>query len=192
MFAASPSMARPHDGRARDCGPGPRPNLTRISHAAVSGNDNHRLGPSYSSALSSDALAVIEPIPIAVNQSGRTPVGIWRLRFAERWSPRPRSADRTWTGGGDPLAQNELRDPDVEAAERYCDALASVSKFVTRGIPRRLAKCCHGCAAAPPVPMRWAVEQPEQSGQRFPPRSSQVRGRTEPRGRLGSASSIPI
>ena len=61
-----------------------------------------------------------------VNQAGRAREGTWRLRFAERWRPRidPLTG---WTGGGDPLAQIELRFPDREAAER-----AGVSVFMTK------------------------------------------------------------
>lgn len=109
-------MRRPHDGQARDFGPGPSLSPTA---SALAANDNHGGRPHYSSSLPRDARAVIEPVPVGVNQSGRAKAGIWRLRFAERW--RPRADPLTgWTGGGDPLAQVELRFADLEAAMRYC------------------------------------------------------------------------
>ena len=121
MSAVFRSMRGPHDGTARGLGPGPIlqrqdvPLQPEISAA----NDNRRPGPSQASALPSDASAIIEPVPVAVNQSGRAPRGMWRLRFVERWGPH---ADPLmgWAGGGDPLAQIELRFPDLEAAMRYC------------------------------------------------------------------------
>lgn len=82
----------------------------------IAANDNRWSGPSHSSALPSDALAIIEPVPAAANRAGGTPDGRWRLRFAERWRPRVDPL----TGGGDPLAQIDLRFPDLRAAERYC------------------------------------------------------------------------
>jgi len=114
-------MARRHDGQARDLGPGPslQPVGTRREARALAANDNRRAGPSHASALPPDALAIIEPVPVAVNQAGRAGAGAWRLRFAERWRPRVDPLTG-WTGGGDPLAQIELRFPDREAAERYC------------------------------------------------------------------------
>jgi len=113
-------MRRPHDGQVRDFGPGPSfaPAAPSIA-SAVAANDNHACGPRDASALPSDARAIIEAVPIAVNQSGRAQAGIWRLRFAERW--RARADPLTgWTGGGDPLAQIELRFATLEAAEGYC------------------------------------------------------------------------
>jgi hypothetical protein len=86
---------------------------------ASTANDNRRTGPSHASALPPNAVAIIEPVPVAVNQAGRAVTGAWRLRFAERWRPRVDPLTG-WTGGGDPLAQIELRFPDREAAERYC------------------------------------------------------------------------
>jgi hypothetical protein len=74
MSAASRSMARRRDDLARNLGSGP------------SANDNHT-GPCASSALPLDALAVIEPVPLATNQGGRSRCGQWRVRFAPRWRP---------------------------------------------------------------------------------------------------------
>lgn len=114
-------MRGPHDGWVRDFGPGPilDPNGAPPAAERLAANDNRASGPCHASALPPDASAVIEPLPIAVNQSGRAPGGMWRLRFAERW--RPRADPLTgWAGGGDPLAQIELRFPTLEAAERYC------------------------------------------------------------------------
>jgi hypothetical protein len=98
----------------------------------IAANDNHWVGPSHSSALPADALAIIEPVPMAVTQSGRAAAGRWRLRFGERWAPH---ADPLtgWAGGGDPLGQIELRFPDVEAAERYCRREGI--RFELRGSP---------------------------------------------------------
>jgi hypothetical protein len=69
--------------------------------------------------LPTDAWAIIEPVPLGVNQSGRAHAGLWRLRFAPRWVPR---ADPLtgWTGGGDPLGQIELRFVNRDSAELYC------------------------------------------------------------------------
>ncbi|QOT70647.1 ETC complex I subunit [Sphingobium fuliginis] len=58
---------------------------------------------------------------------------MWRLRFAERWSSRADSL-MGWAGGGDPLAQIELRFPDLEVAVRYCRR-EGVS-FEVRGVAR--------------------------------------------------------
>lgn len=76
----------------------------------------------YLSALPDDARAVIEPLPIATNQSGRARKGQWRLRFQQRKKP---FVDwlMGWTGGEDPLAHIDLRFPTREAAERYCERL---------------------------------------------------------------------
>lgn len=114
-------MARRHDGQARDLGPGPslQPVGTWREARALAANDNRWSGPSYASALPPDAVAIIEPVPVAVNRAGRAGAGAWRLRFAERWRPRVDPLTG-WTGGGDPLAQVELRFPDREAAVRYC------------------------------------------------------------------------
>ncbi|MEI8435644.1 NADH dehydrogenase ubiquinone Fe-S protein 4, partial [Sphingopyxis sp. CCNWLW253] len=61
----------------------------------------------------------IEPLPIGTNRAGRAQASRWRLRFAPRW--RPRADPLTGrTGGGDPLAQVELRFATRGAAERYC------------------------------------------------------------------------
>jgi hypothetical protein len=121
MFAAFRSMARPRDSGARDFGPGPEPEAQGISRLAEASaaNDNHGPAQSYSSALPLEAVAIIEPVPISVNQSGRVPMGAWRLRFAERWASRP-DLLTGWTGRGDPLAQIELRFENAEAAKDYC------------------------------------------------------------------------
>lgn len=143
MSAVFRSMRGPHDGMARGFGPGPilGPLKVPSGRKSCAVNDNRASGPSPSSALPSDALAIIEPVPIAVNQSGRAPRGTWRLRFAERWGSR---ADPLtgWAGGGDPLAQIELRFPDLDAAVRYCRR-EGVS-FEVRGTTqsRRFTKPC--------------------------------------------------
>lgn len=113
-------MARPHDRWARDFGPGPKPQAQSLSRqaGARAANDNHNATRSYSSALPYEALAIIEPVPNSVNQSGRAMMGWW-LRFAERWAPRPDPLTG-WTGRGDPLAQIELRFENAEAAKDYC------------------------------------------------------------------------
>lgn len=76
----------------------------------------------YLSALPDDARAVIEPLPIATNQSGRARKDQWRLRFQQRKKP---FVDwlMGWTGGEDPLPHIDLRFPTREAAERYCERL---------------------------------------------------------------------
>ena len=121
MCAASQSMQRPNDRQARDFGPGPslRTTESTLPPAVLAANDNPRRGPNYSSALPSDAFAIIEPVLTGVNQPGRARSGLWRLRFPERWSPRPDPL-MGWTGGGDPLSHVELRFPSVEAAKSYC------------------------------------------------------------------------
>lgn len=120
MFAASRSMARRHDRLARNFGSGPF------------ANDNHA-GPCASSALPSDAHAVIEPVPLAINQGGRGRRGQWRVRFVPRW--RPVADPLTgWTGGGDPLETIELRFPDLETAADYCRRQGL--EFSIPGMPR--------------------------------------------------------
>ena len=120
MSAASPSMRRRLDGQARDIGPGPSQQPAHVKAApAVAANDNHACIAHRASALPPDARAIIVPLPFGVNQSGRAHARLWRLRFVPRW--RPSSDPLTgWTGGGDPLAQVELRFADLDAAERYC------------------------------------------------------------------------
>jgi hypothetical protein len=123
--------------------------------SAIAANDNRKSRPSYTSALPSDALAIIEPVPMAVNQAGRARAGTWRLRFAERWRPRVDPLTG-WTGGCDPLAQIELRFPDREAAERYCRREGV--PFELRGSPalrRRVRACLTG--EAPPRLCCWAT-----------------------------------
>ena len=86
---------------------------------AVAANDNHACITHRASALPPDARAIIEPLPFGTNQSARSHASLWRLRFAPRW--RPKADPLTgWTGGGDPLAQIELRFATRDAAERYC------------------------------------------------------------------------
>jgi len=133
-------MARRHEAQAWDLGPGPRPRLPGGMATAIAANDNRQSGPSYASALPPDALAIVEPVPILAHQAGRVKTGGWRLRFAERWPPR---ADPLigWTGGGDPLAQIELRFPDLDAAERYCRREGL--PFEVRGSPAP-RRACHG------------------------------------------------
>lgn len=115
MFAGSRSMARPLD-RTRDQRPGP---VRYEAPPAAAANDNVSLGPAPSSALPPDARAIIEPVPIATNQSGRAHCNQWRLRFAAR--ARPFVDPLTgWTGGCDPLVHVVLRFPSLEAAELYC------------------------------------------------------------------------
>jgi len=109
-------MARPLEDMARDLRPG------RIQYEARSkpaANDNGVRAPRSSSALPSDALAIIEPTLIATNQSGRARRNQWRLRFAARVRPfvDPLTG---WMGGSDPLAHVVLRFPSLEAAELYC------------------------------------------------------------------------
>lgn len=116
MFAVYRSMARPLEDLARDLRPGPAGREARPEPAA---NDNGAPGPHPSSALPADALAIIEPTPIATTQSGRARCAHWRLRFAPR--SRPFVDPLTgWTGGYDPLAHLVLRFPSLEAAEHYC------------------------------------------------------------------------
>ena len=75
--------------------------------------------PALASALPADALAIIEPVPVATNQGGCAHHGKWRLGFATR--ARPFVDPLTgWTGGRDPLAQVELRFPSLTAAAHYC------------------------------------------------------------------------
>lgn len=74
----------------------------------------------FSSALPSDAVAVIEPRERSVNQSGTATAKAWRLRFAPR--NRPFVDPLTgWTGSDDPLAHLELTFPSRESAERYAE-----------------------------------------------------------------------
>ncbi|WP_169576616.1 NADH dehydrogenase ubiquinone Fe-S protein 4 [Sphingobium sp. TB-6] len=87
---------------------------------AIAANGNCKSGPSYTSALPSDVLAIIEPVSLPVNQIGRARVGTWRLRFAMRWRARVVDPLTGWTGGGDLLTQIELHFPDLEAASRHC------------------------------------------------------------------------
>lgn len=117
MSAVSRSMARPLEERTRDLRPGPVRCKARQASAA---NDNGLPGAAPSSALPPDALAIIEPVPVATNQGGRVRCGQWRVRFAPR--SRPFVDPLTgWTGGCEPLAHVDLQFPSLEAAERYCD-----------------------------------------------------------------------
>jgi hypothetical protein len=100
----------------------------RPSAARPEANDNERVrlvstegcpAPKLQNALPSDAAAVVEPVPIATNQSGRARAGEWRLWFKPR---QPPTVDPLtgWTGGSDPLANLTLRFPTREAAEGFC------------------------------------------------------------------------
>jgi hypothetical protein len=118
-------MRAPHDGLAPDFGPGPdlrheiRPAAESASGAEQAANDNGWRAPALASALPSDALAIIELVPVATNRGGRAQRGKWRLRFAAR--ARPFVDPLTgWTGGCDSLAHVELRFPSLSAAELYC------------------------------------------------------------------------
>jgi hypothetical protein len=106
-------MAAQHDELARDTCSGP---LTRPTPPA---NDNGGRCAIGSSAFPPDAVAIIEPMPIATNEGGRARRGQWRVRFEPRCPPfvDPLTG---WTGGRDPLAHVELRFHDRDAAERYC------------------------------------------------------------------------
>jgi hypothetical protein len=127
MFVAFRSMRAPHDTLARDFGPGPTcPHPVRPGAGGAAGtkrpaNDNEARALAGSIALPADALAIVEPVPVATNQGGRARRDRWRLRFAERTAP---FVDRLtgWMGGCDPLTHVELRFPNLEAAERYCRA----------------------------------------------------------------------
>jgi len=149
-------MRRPHDNRqARDFGPGPSRTPPELSpkNGVITANDNHWPGSSYASALPQDALAIIEPMPLAVHQSGRASAGMWRLRFAER---RPQRLDPLtgWTGGGDPIGQIELHFRDLEAAEAYCRRQGI--RFERRGSARMrhpVMPCLEG--EAPPRLCCW-------------------------------------
>lgn len=113
-------MRGQHDGQARDFGPGPSlPGATVQVVPAVAANDNQWPAEHRICALPSDARAIIEPLPIGTNRAGRAQASRWRLRFAPRWRPKADPLS-SWTGGGDPLAQVELRFATPHAAERYC------------------------------------------------------------------------
>lgn len=147
MSAASRSMARPLEDVARDRRPGPpRRNVEPVPAA----NDNDALGSASSSALPPDALAIVEPLPIATNQGGRARRGQWRVRFAPRMPPfvDPLTG---WTGGSDPLANLVLRFPDRESAERFCRRQGI--RFETRQPPRRphASSVTRVCEPTPPV-----------------------------------------
>lgn len=116
MSAVSRSMDRRRDGQVRDFGPGPGYGGASPPSPA---NDNCASVGHRASMLPPDAWAIIEPVPLRVNQSGRAHASLWRLRFGPRWVPR---ADPLtgWTGGGDPLGQIELRFANRDAAELYC------------------------------------------------------------------------
>jgi len=153
MSAAFPSMRRRLDRQARDFGPGPSQQPAPAQAApAVAANDNHACIAHRASTLPPDARAIIEPMPFGINQSGRARASLWRLRFAPRWRA---GADPLtgWTGGGDPLAQVELRFADLDAAERYCRHVGvpfeirgsamsrqSITSCLTSEAPPRL--CC--------------------------------------------------
>lgn len=157
-------MARRHDRQARDFGPGPSPQPTGISReaGAIAANDNRRPGPNYSSALPPDALAIVEPVPVAVNQAGRAQVGMWRLRFAERWHPRvdPLTDE---PAGAIHSRRSSLAFPTSKRQSAIAGASASASSFGPRRIytprgPAWTAKHHPVCAAGRPVLMRCVVE----------------------------------
>jgi hypothetical protein len=81
------------------------------------------VGPSaarLSSALPTDARAVIEREPRSVTQSGPGRQRGWRLRFHPRL---PLNVDPLtgWTTGADPLVHLSLRFPDLASAIRYAE-----------------------------------------------------------------------
>ncbi len=121
MSDASRSMARPLEDMARDKRPGPvRPIRSAVGASATTpANDNSGRRTGFGTALPADAVALVEPFPVATNRDGRARRGQWRVRFAPRVPPfvDPLTG---WTGGRDPLTQIELPFADREAAERYC------------------------------------------------------------------------
>jgi hypothetical protein len=139
--------------------------MTRSSPGTLRGqgeaNDNERVrlvpgGPAASAAIGSralppDAEAVIEPVPVGTNQSGRARADEWRLWFKPRHAPTVDPLTG-WTGGVDPLAHVTLRFPSREAAERFCTRQGI--KFEARpAAPRRLGAipAKSGFADAPPL-----------------------------------------
>jgi hypothetical protein len=143
VIPATPAPAGGAELQRRSVGP-----MTRSSPRAYRGqseaNDNERVrldpggpapsSPFGSSALPPDAEAVIEPVPVATNQSGRARAGEWRLRFKLRRAPTVDPLTG-WTGGADPLAHVTLRFPSREAAERFCTRHGI--RFDARRAPRR-------------------------------------------------------
>jgi hypothetical protein len=127
LIAATPAPAGRRELRRRSIEP------MRSSPGAFRGlseaNDNERVhlapgGSAASSAVGSselprDAEAVIEPVPVATNQSGRARADEWRLWFKPRHAPTVDPLTG-WTVVVDPLAHVTLRFPSREAAERFC------------------------------------------------------------------------
>ena len=95
--------------------------------AADGADDNERMRDAaanlswkrHFSACPDDAVAVIEPAPVATNQGPRSPRSRWRLYFRPRLKPfgDPLTG---WTGGADPLAHVTLSFASPEAAETFC------------------------------------------------------------------------
>jgi hypothetical protein len=114
-------MARLLENMARDKRPGPfrpiRSVIGTLPTALANDNSGQRIG--FGSALPADAVALVEPFPVATNQGGHARRGQWRVRFAPRV---PSFVDPLtgWTGARNPLTQTELSFADREAAERYC------------------------------------------------------------------------
>jgi hypothetical protein len=143
LIAATPTPAGVPEFQRRSTEP-----MMRSSPGALrsqgEANDNERVrlvpgGPAPSAAIGSSALppdaeAVIEPAPVATNQSGRARAGEWRLWFKPRHAPTidPLTG---WTGGVDPLAHVTLRFPSREAAEQFCTRQGI--KFDARPAPPR-------------------------------------------------------
>jgi len=130
--------------RIADCQPhaGPAERKRAERPALIVANDNQaaaceasldRSWPRYTSSLPNDAVAIIEPYPIATNQGGRARRGEWRLRFRPREKPVVDPL-MGWTGSRDPLTQVELRFADREAAVRYCQSIGLT--YETRDPPR--------------------------------------------------------
>jgi hypothetical protein len=103
------------------------------NQAAAKGASLDRSLGRYASSLPNDAVAIIEPFPLATNQGGRARRGEWRLRFRPREKPVVDPL-MGWTGSRDPLTQVELRFADREAAVRYCERLRLT--YETRDPPR--------------------------------------------------------
>ena len=92
------------------------------------GTDRPAVRPNYvgpsrarlSSALPDDARAIIEPDPRSAARFGRARQHGWQLRF-ERRQPVGIDPLTGWTTGTDPLAQINLRFPDLASAIRYAE-----------------------------------------------------------------------
>lgn len=141
VIAATPAAVAVRELQRRSVGPMMR-SSTRAFQSEANDNECVCLDPGgpapssqlRSSALPPDAEAVIEPVPVATNQSGRARAGEWRLRFKPRRAPTVDPLTG-WTGGADPLAHVTLRFPSREAAERFCTRQGI--RFDARRAPRR-------------------------------------------------------